>query len=60
MKETTRTFEIGHFLINRFNLRFNLGGVTIMQCRIVDRSGYLVAREQVILMASDFRAKRKI
>ena len=59
MKETTRVFQIGLYSINRFNLRFKLGE-TIMQCKIADRSGYLVAREQVILMASDFRAKRKI
>ena len=65
MKETTRKFEIFidktgfNILIDRFTLEMKYGR-SIMQCRKVDRFGYLIARAEVQLMAEEIRAKRKI
>ncbi len=64
MKETTREFEIFigtgfDILIDRFTLEMKYGR-SKMQCRKVDRFDYLVARNQVTLMAESIRAKRKI
>lgn len=53
-------YRIGDYIsIDRFTLEMKYLENTL-QCRIVDRFGYLVARNEVTLMADSIRAKRKI